>query len=130
MNTCPLFKVERRGTLSCERGRALQPRRTEDDKGIHPVPRGLRLAALQMMYKHIDAFLYLGAHEFRNSGRGTFCWEVNPVWLRQRDAVSSAIAARLSDVRAPAPAQVRATFQSDHLASALDRAFKYNVKNL
>lgn len=48
-------------------------------KGIHPIPRGLRLAALQMMYKHIDAFLYLGAHEFRNSGRGTFCWEVDPV---------------------------------------------------
>lgn len=56
-------------------------RRTEDVKGIHPVPRGLRLAALQMMYKHIDAFLYLGAHEFRNSGRGTFCWEVDPVWV-------------------------------------------------
>lgn len=34
-----------------------------------------------MMYKHIDAFLYLGAHEFRNSGRGTFCWEVDPVWV-------------------------------------------------
>lgn len=56
-------------------------KRTEDVKGIHPVPRGLRLAALQMMYKHIDAFLYLGAHEFRNSGRGTFCWEVDPVWV-------------------------------------------------
>lgn len=83
-----------------------------------------------MMYKHIDAFLYLGAHEFRNSGRGTFCWEVNPVWLRQRGAVSSAIAARLSDVRAPAPAQVRATFRSDHLASPLDRALGDNVKNL
>jgi hypothetical protein len=67
-----------------------------------------------MMYKHIDAFLYLGAHEFRNSGRGSFCWEVDPVWLRH--AISSAIAARMSAVGA---GRCPLTFPIDHIDAVL-----------
>ncbi|GBP22946.1 hypothetical protein EVAR_95346_1 [Eumeta japonica] len=35
-----------------------------------------------------------GAHEFRNSGRGTFCWEVDPVSVASLDALAAGPGAR------------------------------------
>lgn len=59
-----------------------------------------------MMYKHIDAFLYLGEHEFRNSGRGyVFVGKRILFVLRQSAAISSTAAASVHSAGALIPCQ-------------------------